>query len=110
MCHVFWFTYCVCVCVFFPLQERELQSAVRSANIEELKAEVLALQREKAELDRAQRQLDKEMEMLNTHTKARTEMDMLKKDKVVCNLGSLDRNWCSTSLASDFSLSHYNNK
>ncbi|KAF3841072.1 hypothetical protein F7725_006934 [Dissostichus mawsoni] len=61
--------------------ERELQSVVQSSNVEELKAEVLELQREKAELDRLQRQLDQEMGMLNTHTTARTQMDMLKKDK-----------------------------
>ncbi|XP_069574315.1 DNA repair protein RAD50 isoform X1 [Brachyistius frenatus] len=61
--------------------ERELQSAVQSSNVEELKAEVVELQREKAELDRTQRQLDQEMEALNTHTTARTQMDMLKKDK-----------------------------
>uniref|UniRef100_A0A8C4E4L8 RAD50 homolog, double strand break repair protein n=1 Tax=Dicentrarchus labrax TaxID=13489 RepID=A0A8C4E4L8_DICLA len=61
--------------------ERDLQSAVQSSNVEELKAEVEELQREKAELDRTQRQLDKEMEMLNTHTTARTQMDMLKRDK-----------------------------
>lgn len=79
------------LCVCFPLQERELQSAVQSSNVEELKAEVVELQRERAELDRTQRRLDKEMEMLNTHTTARTQMDMLKKDKVKCNLSpSLD--------------------
>ncbi|KAK1882739.1 DNA repair protein RAD50 [Dissostichus eleginoides] len=61
--------------------ERELQSVVQSSNVEELKAEVLELQKEKAELDRLQRQLDQEMGMLNTHTTARTQMDMLKKDK-----------------------------
>ncbi|XP_068457067.1 DNA repair protein RAD50 [Clinocottus analis] len=62
--------------------ERELQSAVQSANVEELKAEVVELQREKAELDRTQRALDQEMGMLNTNTTARTQMDMLKKDKM----------------------------
>ncbi|KAM8742264.1 DNA repair protein RAD50 isoform 1-T2 [Acanthopagrus schlegelii] len=61
--------------------ERELQSTVQNSNVEELKAEVVELQREKAELDRTQRQLDKEMETLNTHTTARTQMDMLKRDK-----------------------------
>ncbi|KAM6907880.1 DNA repair protein RAD50 [Xenentodon cancila] len=61
--------------------ERELQSAVHSSNVEELKAEVEELQREKTELDRTQRQLDQEMHTLNTHTTARTQMDMLKKDK-----------------------------
>uniref|UniRef100_A0A667YQ43 RAD50 double strand break repair protein n=1 Tax=Myripristis murdjan TaxID=586833 RepID=A0A667YQ43_9TELE len=61
--------------------ERELQSAVQNSNVEELKAEVVELQKEKAELDRTQRRLDQEMEMLNTHTTARTQMDMLKKDK-----------------------------
>ncbi|XP_061596775.1 DNA repair protein RAD50 [Cololabis saira] len=61
--------------------ERELQSAVHSSNVEELKAEVEELQREKAKLDRTQRQLDQEMQTLNTHTTARTQMDMLKKDK-----------------------------
>lgn len=71
------------------LQERELQGALQSSNVEELKAEVVELQREKAELDRTQRQLDQEMETLNTHTTARTQMDMLKKDKVTCSIQSL---------------------
>uniref|UniRef100_A0A7N6A7Q2 Zinc-hook domain-containing protein n=1 Tax=Anabas testudineus TaxID=64144 RepID=A0A7N6A7Q2_ANATE len=62
-------------------KERELQSAVEHSNVDELKAEVLELQKDKTELDRAQRQLDQEMEMLNTHTTARTQMEMLKKDK-----------------------------
>uniref|UniRef100_A0A3Q2UW10 RAD50 homolog, double strand break repair protein n=1 Tax=Haplochromis burtoni TaxID=8153 RepID=A0A3Q2UW10_HAPBU len=61
--------------------ERELQSAIQNSNVEELKAEVSELQREKAELDRKQRRLDQEMETLNTHMTARTEMDMLKKNK-----------------------------
>lgn len=54
--------------------------------MEGLKVEVVELQREKAELDRTQRQLDQEMGMLNTHTTARTQMDMLKKDKVMDNI------------------------
>ncbi|KAM7374588.1 hypothetical protein PAMP_007235 [Pampus punctatissimus] len=62
--------------------EHELQSSMQSSNVEELKVEVVELQKEKAELDRTQRQLDQEMEMLNTHTTARTQMDMLKKDKM----------------------------
>ncbi|KAM9847048.1 DNA repair protein RAD50 isoform 2-T2 [Aulostomus maculatus] len=61
--------------------ERELQAALQTSNVEELKVEVVELQREKAELDRTQRRLDQEMESLNTHTTARTQMDMLKKDK-----------------------------
>lgn len=69
-------------CVFLT-QELELQRAVQSSNVEELKAEVEELQREKVELDRAQRQLDKEMETLNIHTTARTQMDMLKREKVI---------------------------
>lgn len=75
----------------FGLQERELQSAVQNSNVDELKSEVQELQREKTELDSTQRKLDKEMEMLNTHTSARTQMDMLTKDKVtvVCFLSSL---------------------
>lgn len=44
--------------------------------------EVQELQKEKVELDQAQRKLDQEMETLNIHTTARTQMDMLKKDKV----------------------------
>ena len=62
-----------------------MQSAVQNSNVEELKAEVLDLQRDKAELDRTQRQLDQEMGILNTHTTARTQMEMLKKDKVMCD-------------------------
>lgn len=69
-------------CLWASLQERELQSAVQSSNVEELKKEVVELQREKADLDRTQRLLDKEMETLNTHTTARTQMDMLKREKV----------------------------
>ncbi|XP_043996862.1 DNA repair protein RAD50 [Gambusia affinis] len=61
--------------------ERELERAVQSSNVEELKTEIEELQREKTELDRAQRRLDQEMQILNTHTTARTQMDMLKKDK-----------------------------
>lgn len=61
--------------------ERELQSALQSSNVEELKAEVQELQKTKADLDRTQRRLDQEMETLNTHTTARTQMDMLTKDK-----------------------------
>ncbi|XP_056140912.1 DNA repair protein RAD50 [Lampris incognitus] len=61
--------------------ERELQRAVESSCVEELKVELEQLQRERVELDRMQRQLDQEMETLNTHTTARTQMDMLKKDK-----------------------------
>lgn len=74
------------MCVFFLPQERELQTAVQSSNVEELKAEVTELQREKAELDRTQRQLDKVMEMLNAHTTTRTKIDMLKREKVTLNL------------------------
>ncbi|XP_051902565.1 DNA repair protein RAD50 [Hippocampus zosterae] len=61
--------------------ERELQSTLQTSNVEELKVEVVQLQREKAELDRTQRQLDQEMGVLNLHTTARTQMDMLTKDK-----------------------------
>ncbi|XP_029030589.1 DNA repair protein RAD50 [Betta splendens] len=63
-------------------QERELKSAVENSNVDELKAEVADLQREKEELDRAQRQLDQEMETLHTQTTARTQVEMLKKDKM----------------------------
>uniref|UniRef100_A0AAX7VMA6 Zinc-hook domain-containing protein n=1 Tax=Astatotilapia calliptera TaxID=8154 RepID=A0AAX7VMA6_ASTCA len=61
------------------LAERE--DAVQSSSVEELKAEVEELQEEKAELDCTQRQLDKEMETLNMHTAALTQMDILKKGK-----------------------------
>uniref|UniRef100_A0A3P9LDM7 RAD50 homolog, double strand break repair protein n=1 Tax=Oryzias latipes TaxID=8090 RepID=A0A3P9LDM7_ORYLA len=62
--------------------EHDLQSAVQSSNVEELKVEVEELQKEKSELDRTQRQLDQEMQTLNVHTTARTQMEMLKKDKL----------------------------
>lgn len=73
------------VCV--SLQERE--DAVQSSSVEELKAEVEELQEEKAELDCTQRRLDEEMETLNMHTAALTQMDILKKGKVMRNLNSL---------------------
>ncbi|XP_048850843.1 DNA repair protein RAD50 [Brienomyrus brachyistius] len=62
--------------------ERELENATRGSSVDALKEEVLALQEEKGELDKAQRKLDQEMEMLNTHTATRTQMEMLKKDKM----------------------------
>ncbi|XP_026794416.3 DNA repair protein RAD50 isoform X2 [Pangasianodon hypophthalmus] len=61
--------------------ERELEKAVQDSTVDRLKMEVQELQREKVELDQAQRKLDQEMETLNIHTTARTQMDMLKKDK-----------------------------
>lgn len=60
-----------------------MQSTIQNSSIDELKKEVVELQTEKAELDRSQRRLDKEMEMVNTHTAARTQMDMLKREKVM---------------------------
>uniref|UniRef100_A0A8C2ARY0 RAD50 homolog, double strand break repair protein n=1 Tax=Cyprinus carpio TaxID=7962 RepID=A0A8C2ARY0_CYPCA len=62
--------------------ERELDNAVQACTVDSLKAEVVELQKEKTELDQAQRKLDQEMELLNTHTAARTQMDMLKKTKM----------------------------
>uniref|UniRef100_A0A3Q2GJW1 RAD50 homolog, double strand break repair protein n=1 Tax=Cyprinodon variegatus TaxID=28743 RepID=A0A3Q2GJW1_CYPVA len=62
--------------------EGDLQRAVQSSNVEELRTEIEELQKEKTELNRVQRQLDEEMQMLNAHTTARTQMDMLKKDKI----------------------------
>lgn len=70
------------IVLFLNHQEHDLQSAVQSSNVEELKTEVEELQREKSELDRTQRQLDQEMQTLNAHTTARTQMEMLKRDKV----------------------------
>ncbi|KAJ8276245.1 hypothetical protein COCON_G00079970 [Conger conger] len=61
--------------------ERELENAVQASDVDGLKAELLELQTEKAQMDRSQRKLDQEMETLNAHTKTRTEMDMLRKDK-----------------------------
>ncbi|RXN26699.1 DNA repair RAD50 [Labeo rohita] len=62
--------------------ERELDNAMQACTVDSLKAEVIELQKEKTELDQAQRRLDQEMELLNTHTTARTQMDMLKKTKI----------------------------
>ncbi|KAK2873085.1 hypothetical protein Q8A67_022982 [Cirrhinus molitorella] len=62
--------------------ERELNSAVQACMVDSLKAEEIELQKEKTELDQAQRMLDQEMELLNTHTAARTQMDMLKNTKM----------------------------
>lgn len=55
---------------------------MQGSTVDRLKMEVQELQREKMELDQSQRKLDQEMETLNIHTTARTQMDMLKKDKV----------------------------
>jgi len=68
--------------VSLHLQEHELRGALQGSTVEELKVEVVELQREKVELDRRQRALDQEMASLNTHTAARTQADMLTKDKV----------------------------
>lgn len=67
-------------------QERELESVERSCSVEALKTEVLQLQDQRSELDRTVRKLDQEMEQLNMHTMTRTQMDMLKKDKVNSSL------------------------
>ncbi|GAB1296065.1 DNA repair protein RAD50 [Apodemus speciosus] len=64
-----------------PLRERELSKAEKNSSIETLKAEVISLQNEKADLDRSLRKLDQEMEQLNHHTTTRTQMEMLTKDK-----------------------------
>lgn len=45
--------------------------------------EIKELQGEKANLDNILRKLDKEMEQLNLNTAIITQMDMLKKDKVM---------------------------
>uniref|UniRef100_A0A669F8C5 RAD50 double strand break repair protein n=1 Tax=Oreochromis niloticus TaxID=8128 RepID=A0A669F8C5_ORENI len=63
------------------LAEVEREDAVQSSSVEELKAEVKKLQSEKVELDCTQRQLDEDMETLNMHTAALTQMDILKKGK-----------------------------
>uniref|UniRef100_A0A8C1C4J7 RAD50 homolog, double strand break repair protein n=1 Tax=Cyprinus carpio carpio TaxID=630221 RepID=A0A8C1C4J7_CYPCA len=62
--------------------EHELDNAVQACTVDSLKAEVIELQKEKTKLDQAQRRLDQEMELLNTHTAACTQMDMLKKTKI----------------------------
>ncbi|XP_054586683.2 DNA repair protein RAD50 isoform X2 [Nothobranchius furzeri] len=61
--------------------ERELQLAVRSSSVEELRTDIEELQKVKTDLDRTQKQLDQEMQNLNAHTTARTQMDLLKKDE-----------------------------
>ncbi|NXK16533.1 RAD50 protein, partial [Arenaria interpres] len=63
--------------------EHELEKAERNSNIETLELEVQTLQNEKINLDRALRKLDQEMEQLNLHTMTITQMEMLKKDKVI---------------------------
>ncbi|XP_078407239.1 DNA repair protein RAD50 [Cetorhinus maximus] len=61
--------------------EHDLERAETSSNVEGLKAESVDLKKEKDELDRSLRRLDQEMEILNLHNTARTQMEMLKKDK-----------------------------
>ncbi|KAL0162090.1 hypothetical protein M9458_041486, partial [Cirrhinus mrigala] len=61
--------------------ECELDNAMQVSTVDSLKAEEIELQKEKNELDQAQRRLDKEMELLNRHTAERTQMDMLKNTK-----------------------------
>ncbi|GCC21928.1 hypothetical protein chiPu_0000311 [Chiloscyllium punctatum] len=61
--------------------EHDLDRAERGSNVESLKAELVNLLNEKGALDKSLRKLDQEMEMLNLHTTARTQMEMLKKDK-----------------------------
>lgn len=51
--------------------------------MEKLELEVQTLQNEKTNLDKALRKLDQEMEQLNLHTTTITQMEMLKKDKVI---------------------------
>lgn len=51
--------------------------------METLEQEVQTLQNEKINLDKVLRRLDQEMEQLNLHTTTITQMEMLKKDKVI---------------------------
>lgn len=71
---------------------------MQGSTVDRLKIEVQELQKEKVELDQAQRKLDQEMETLNIHTTARTQMDMLKKDKVSTFTCQLVINHCQYSL------------
>jgi len=73
---------CVCLCASVRHQERELATVLQSSSVEALRAEVGELQVERVELEGQRRRLDQEMETLNTHTATRTQMDMLRKDKV----------------------------
>ncbi|NWT58016.1 RAD50 protein, partial [Erythrocercus mccallii] len=63
--------------------EHELEKAERNSSVEILEQEVQTLQNEKINLDKALRRLDQEMEQLNLHTTTITQMEMLKKDKVM---------------------------
>uniref|UniRef100_A0A8U8BMS0 Rad50/SbcC-type AAA domain-containing protein n=1 Tax=Geospiza parvula TaxID=87175 RepID=A0A8U8BMS0_GEOPR len=63
--------------------EHDLETAERNSNIETLEQEVQTLQNEKINLDKALRRLDQEMEQLNLHTTTITQLEMLKKDKVI---------------------------
>uniref|UniRef100_A0AAX7SS69 Zinc-hook domain-containing protein n=1 Tax=Astatotilapia calliptera TaxID=8154 RepID=A0AAX7SS69_ASTCA len=87
------------------LAERE--DAVQSSSVEELKAEVEELQEEKAELDCTQRQLDKEMETLNMHTAALTQMDILKKGKMEEQILQIRSRHCEDLVSL---LGHFPNK
>lgn len=51
--------------------------------METLEQEVQTLQNEKINLDKVLQRLDQEMEQLNLHTTTITQMEMLKKDKVI---------------------------
>uniref|UniRef100_A0AAX7T9L1 Zinc-hook domain-containing protein n=1 Tax=Astatotilapia calliptera TaxID=8154 RepID=A0AAX7T9L1_ASTCA len=87
------------------LAERE--DAVQSSSVEELKAEVEELQEEKAELDCTQRQLDEEMETLNMHTAALTQMDILKKGKMEEQILQIRSRHCEDLVSL---LGHFPNK
>ncbi|XP_078086817.1 DNA repair protein RAD50 [Mustelus asterias] len=61
--------------------EHDLERAETSSNVDGLKTELVDLKKEEGELDKSLWRLDQEMETLNLHTTARTQMEMLKKDK-----------------------------
>uniref|UniRef100_A0A8C6XTU8 RAD50 double strand break repair protein n=1 Tax=Naja naja TaxID=35670 RepID=A0A8C6XTU8_NAJNA len=67
--------------------KHELTEAEKNYHVETLEMEIKELQREKTNLDSTLRKLDKEMEQLNLNTTIITQMDMLKKDKVVYFIG-----------------------
>ncbi|XP_066278594.1 DNA repair protein RAD50.L-like [Branchiostoma lanceolatum] len=63
-------------------KERELQQVEESAHIPQLKEEVLQLQNEKRQLDGQLGQLDAELHQMHLQSSVRTQLEMLRKDKV----------------------------
>lgn len=67
--------------IFFFIQERELNAAQESGNVNELGKEIDRLQSDKRNLDNELRQLREEQQAMHMQSTTQAKLDMLSKEK-----------------------------